>query len=147
MCESARQFICAGCQETVQVCSACDRGQVYCDRACAQGARRRSVREAGRRYQRTRAGRFAHARRARAYRARCKIVTHQGSPERRADVQLAPRLLPVPRDDRHEARPKRRRAGVRGRCCVCGNATSGWVRLDYLRPGRGGSIRHGPRRP
>lgn len=134
---SARQFICARCRATVQVCPACDRGQVYCDSVCAQGARRRSVREAGARYQRSRAGRLAHARRARAYRARCKIVTHQGSPEEPGDVQLLPRLLSAkPRARRPEQRPKPRCAGVLGRCCVCGSATAEWVRLDFLRYGR-----------
>jgi len=36
-------------------------------------------RAAGLRYQTSRPGRFAHAARARRYRARAKIVTHQGS--------------------------------------------------------------------
>lgn len=139
---SARQFICAGCRETVQVCTACDRGQMYCGAVCSQQARRRNVREAGRRYQHSRAGRFAHARRARAYRARCKIVTHQGSPEGRGDAQLSPRLLAVPRDTRREAQPKRRCTGELRRCCVCGKPTSAWVRLEFLSPGR--SLRYGP---
>ena len=37
---------------------------------CAHAARRESLREAGRRYQCTRRGRFAHAARARRYRGR-----------------------------------------------------------------------------
>lgn len=142
MAGSARQFICAGCQETVQVCTACDRGQRYCDPECSQQARRRSVREAGRRYQHSRAGRFAHARRARAYRVRCKIVTHQGSPEGGEDVQLAPRLLPEPSQVRTKVQPKPRCTGAFRRCCVCGQSTSVFVRLEFLRPGR--SLRYGP---
>jgi hypothetical protein len=77
---SARTFACARCGIEVLICSRCDRGQRYCGRACAHGARRESLREAGRRYQASRAGRFAHARRARRWRQRWReIVTHHGS--------------------------------------------------------------------
>jgi len=79
---SARAFACARCGAAVLVCSRCDRGQRYCGRDCARPARRESLREAGRRYQRSRAGRFAHARRAARYRQRRRqqeIVTHHGS--------------------------------------------------------------------
>jgi hypothetical protein len=80
--DSARAFACARCGVQVLVCSHCDRGQRYCGRECAWPARRESLREAGRRYQRSRAGRFAHARSARRYRQRQgqqQIVTHHGS--------------------------------------------------------------------
>jgi hypothetical protein len=90
---SARVFVCARCQAEVLVCSVCDRGRRYCGGECSAQARRASLREAGRRYQSGRAGRFAHARRARRYRQRelhrtssspapapvAKIVTHQSS--------------------------------------------------------------------
>jgi hypothetical protein len=78
---SARVFACARCGVQVLVCSRCDRGQRYCGIECAGPARRESLREAGRRYQASRAGRFAHARRARRYRQRWReqeIVTHHG---------------------------------------------------------------------
>lgn len=80
--DSARAFACARCGVAVLVCRRCDRGQSYCGRECACLARRASLREAGRRYQGSRAGRFAHARRARRYRQRRRqqeIVTHHGS--------------------------------------------------------------------
>jgi hypothetical protein len=78
---SARRFVCARCQREVLVCSPCDRGQRYCGKGCSNQARRASMRAAGRRYQSSRAGQFAHARRARRYRQRRRqqIVTHQGS--------------------------------------------------------------------
>jgi len=93
---SARAFVCARCGAEVLVCRRCDRGQHYCGRACALAARRESLREAGRRYQRSRAGRFAHARRARRYRQRRRqqeIVTHHGSqaPGAPATVEADPR--------------------------------------------------------
>jgi hypothetical protein len=79
---SARAFSCARCGAQVLVCSRCDRGQRYCGRRCSLVARREGMRAAGRRYQASRAGRFAHARRAHRYRRRHReqeIVTHHGS--------------------------------------------------------------------
>ena len=75
MREAGRLFVCAHCRTQVVLCSRCDRGNVYCGRACSQVARRTSMHEAGRRYQSSRAGRFAHAQRARRFRARHKNVT------------------------------------------------------------------------
>ena len=46
------------------------------------------MREAGRRYQSSRIGRFNHAERARRYRARQQKVTHQGSPLPQCDALL-----------------------------------------------------------
>jgi len=76
---TARFFLCGRCRAQVLICSHCDRGQIYCGERCAGAARRNSLRAAGRRYQASRRGRFAHAARARCYRRR-KNVTHQGSP-------------------------------------------------------------------
>lgn len=77
---SCRTFLCGRCRTRVFICSHCDRGHVYCFGGCARTARRQAQRDAGRRYQRSRDGRFAHAERSRRYRARRKIVTHHGSP-------------------------------------------------------------------
>lgn len=79
MPQTGRMFVCAACRAQVVLCRRCDRGQIYCGRPCAAAARRAAQRAAGRRYQKGRPGRFAHAVRARRYRARSKIVTHQGS--------------------------------------------------------------------
>ncbi|CAE6876637.1 hypothetical protein R69746_08817 [Paraburkholderia aspalathi] len=76
---TGRLLVCARCRAQVLICGPCDRGNRYC-RDCTKEARRVSVREAGRRYQRSRRGRFAHAARSRRHRARRKIVTHHGSP-------------------------------------------------------------------
>jgi hypothetical protein len=92
----ARLFVCARCRAQVLLCSRCDRGQRYCGPACSRAARQESQREAARRYQVSRAGRMAHAERARRWRQRCRerervcrsvawdaaaanIVTHHGS--------------------------------------------------------------------
>ncbi len=76
---TGRMFLCDRCRVQVVVCSPCDRGQRYCTGGCAKEARRTSVRDAGRRYQSSRRGRFKHAERTRRYRLRQQNVTHQGS--------------------------------------------------------------------
>jgi hypothetical protein len=57
MRESIRRFLCAYCGAAVFICPPCDRGMRYCPGACAHDARRRSLGEANRRYQRTPQGR------------------------------------------------------------------------------------------
>ena len=79
MVESHRLFICVRCGRQIRICTRCDRGNVYCSAPCADFARRRTLREAGRRYQQqTPAGRRNHAARQQRYRLRQKKVTHQG---------------------------------------------------------------------
>ena len=85
MKDSSRLFNCALCHELVNVCSDCDRGNIYCSQACSTAARQESQREAGQRYQSTFKGRIHHAKRQAAYRDREREktkeiikVTHQG---------------------------------------------------------------------
>lgn len=85
---TGRLYVCARCRAQVIVCRRCDSGQIYCGRDCAQASRRASLREAGRRYQRSRRGRMAHAARMRRYRQRREKVTHQSSAEPTADALL-----------------------------------------------------------
>jgi len=75
-----RFFLCARCRCQVAICRCCDRGQIYCAGDCAAEARREAQRAASKRYRMSRRGRFKQAERARRYRARQKIVTHEGSP-------------------------------------------------------------------
>lgn len=84
---TGRLFLCACCRKQVLICRRCDRGQRYC-RNCAAQVRRARVREAGRRYQKSRQGRFVHAARSRRHRSRNKKVTHQGSLDLANDVVL-----------------------------------------------------------
>jgi hypothetical protein len=130
MQSSARLFNCARCRCQVVICSHCDRGNIYCGKRCSQAARRQSRREAGRRYQETRRGRFSHAERQRRYRRRRSAkVTHQGSPP------LPPNeTLPA------ESEPSARRSdfliadpGEGIRCHLCGRVCSGFVRQWFLR--------------
>jgi MinD superfamily P-loop ATPase len=126
-----RMYTCALCQREVLLCSGCDRGQRYCSVGCREQARRRSLREAGRRYQDSRAGRFAHARRSRRYRQRQKMVTHQAS-------QGAPQQTTVVAD-RAEAEVVAAAAAVVApawHCWWCGGVCVPVVRRGFLRHGR-----------
>jgi hypothetical protein len=110
---SARLYLCALCRSQVLICSACDRGQIYCTPACAMHARKERQRSARRRYQASPRGRAAHVERSRRYRARQRCVTDQG-----------PRGgAPTPAGDtspRHSY------------CCRCASPVPEFVRLDFL---------------
>ena len=121
---TARLYNCARCHRQVTICSHCDRGNLYCGKSCADRARSTSLRAAGKRYQRTRRGRFNHAERQRRYRSRSKKVTHQGSLELPANDPLttrseAPSSVVVVEDEAI-------------RCHFCGRLCSGFLRLEYL---------------
>jgi hypothetical protein len=123
-------FLCARCRIQVLLCSGCDRGQIYCGRSCAAQARGQAQREAGRRYQSSRPGRFAHAARAKRYRARCKIVTHQGSVgPARGDVLASVAALPQPEvitDSVLGVAPAQH-------CARCGARGADALRMGFLR--------------
>lgn len=75
-----RSFQCALCLCQTQICKRCDRAHIYCP-ICAPLARRASTRQASKRYQQSRKGRFNHAKRQQRYRARqMNKVTHHSSP-------------------------------------------------------------------
>jgi hypothetical protein len=147
-----RRFLCDFCQCAVYICSWCDRGQRYCSRRCSQAARRRTWRESGRRYQQSRGGRRAHARRQATYRQRravrrcalClhpppgppgvskKKVTHQGSPRETSSgtVVACTRPTPTPDPTQPSIPPA---TGPDLRCAFCGAPCQPWVRHDFLR--------------
>jgi hypothetical protein len=130
MQSSARLFNCARCRCQVVICSHCDRGNIYCGKRCSETARLHSQREAGRRYQRTRRGGFAHAARQRRYRQRRTAkVTHQGSPPDVADETL-------PAESRTSARRSEEPVAVPAagiRCQLCGRVCSHFLRQSFLR--------------
>jgi hypothetical protein len=78
-----RVYDCRRCGVCVQVCSGCDRGQVFCAADCSRLGRLESVRRAGARYQKSRRGAHRHAARQRRWRQLhsphpcVQIVTHQ----------------------------------------------------------------------
>lgn len=128
-----RFFLCGRCRAQVLICSHCDRGQIYCALECSHAAREESQRHAGRRYQHSRRGRFAHAERARRYRQRRRQknnVTHQGSLPPRPDVLLPVGATEVTRGPQTPARPS---AFAAWRCHFCGGGCAEFVRSGFLR--------------
>lgn len=126
---TGRLFLCARCRVQVHICSPCDHGQIYCAGGCSQVCRGASVCEAGRRYQRSRRGRFAHAERSRRYRQRQQNVTHQGS-------LIQPPDDPLPVDSAIAiAAPQASATPPRSssvQCQFCGVSCSAFVRVGYL---------------
>ena len=100
MARSARLFLCARCRDQVLLCSHCDRGQLYCSRACSFARRHERRRETAQRYQSSQAGRLKHAARSACWRKRQRSqrqpgagadidkVTHQGCLHALADASL-----------------------------------------------------------
>jgi hypothetical protein len=145
--------VCARCRAQVLLCSRCDRGQRYCGRACSRAAREQARREAGRRYQRSRAGRIAHAARSRRWRQRHRpctspdradaktdvdinnFVTHQGSATPGPDAPLPSceqGAEPAPIEPVANAAP----ISPAARCRRCATVLSAWARQGFLRHGR-----------
>lgn len=127
---SGRTFACVHCHGVVLVCSYCDWGRRYCGEQCRDQARRIGQREAGRRYQGTRAGRFAHARRQQRYRQRQqqKEVTHQCSQEGGSGDVLAPELSVV-----QEVQDTTCKVVPAWHCHWCGRTLARVVRHGFLR--------------
>jgi hypothetical protein len=126
---TARHFNCAYCQQLVQICSCCDRGNIYCSEICARKARKNSRRQANQRYQNTRRGKLLHAARQRNYtqqkRTQLKKMTGHGSKLVAAMVSLPKRtaqLVPLVKIDQ----------GSLVSCHFCGRLCDKFVRRDFL---------------
>jgi hypothetical protein len=128
---SARLFLCGRCRCQVIICRRCDRGQVYCAGACSGQARRQSLREAGRRYERTLSGRQNRAERSRRHRARQQeIVTHHGSASPPAGDLLPGGTAAIPCDDASPVEPAR---PAMPQCHWCGDPCLPQLRQGFLR--------------
>jgi hypothetical protein len=147
MRDSIRRFLCACCGAAVFICPLCDRGRRYCHGACARTARERSLREAGRRYQRTPQGRRKSAERSRRYRDR-RRVTHQGSPPvlvyvvmptSATEVQIPTPIRTSPAQSRDPAEEK-----AAGRIAPGGRCGTDAVRCSFCRRWYKPLIRHAP---
>ena len=130
---SHRLFLCGRCRRLVELCSRCDRGNHYCSPECAAAQRRDSVRRAAKIYQRTQRGAEKHAERQRRYRARQRIVTHQGCTRSRIRSSLAARTLclsSLTRLDDAGSTPR----PYHYACASCGRTNdSKWHRCYFLR--------------
>jgi hypothetical protein len=133
MPDTGRMFLCARCRVQVLICRRCDRGQIYCGSGCAGHAREAAQRAAGQRYQTSRPGRFAHAARARRYRARQKIVTHQGSIVTGVGDLLPTEAAMPPIGNESDVVDA---AAHAARCHVCRARCPALVRQGFLRRGR-----------
>ena len=131
---SARLLRCARCGALVLICRACDRGQRYCGRACSTAARKQAQQEAAQRYQRSPAGRAAHASRSQRWRDRRRLadgdlpaVTHQGGTAMLEEAvgvpQQAAQVTPQP----HDPHP------LLLRCMCCAHGLGPWLRCGALR--------------
>ena len=122
-----RLFQCALCHTQSRVCSKCDRGQIYCGTVCAVFARKKSMKLAGMRYQRTFNGKRNHAARQARYRMRQnEIVTHQGSP-------LMPQHASMNSLENKTEKTKNEHKKLALTCCFCEKPVSDWIRNDFLR--------------
>ena len=135
---TGRLYLCVRCRAQVVICKPCDRGQRFCTRECARATRRECVLEAGRRYQDTRRGRTAHARRQARYRDRRQKVTHHGSPAAPANdvLQSSSNDVAIAAENVVESAATSRAF----QCARCGRALSPFVRRDFVRR-RGRNVR------
>jgi hypothetical protein len=127
---------CARCRRLVVICTRCDRGQRYCSAHCMRVQRRQSIREAGRRYQRTRLGARNNAARQKRWRLRfASTVTHHTSP-----AQNPLREEPPGENVNKEARDatsNRKSISTRldepgPRCDFCGRPCGSYTRMGTL---------------
>jgi len=147
MRDSIRRVLCACCGAAFFICPMCDRGQRYCLGACARAARRHSLREANRRYQRTPRGRRMSAERSRRYRDRHR-VTDQGSPPApvcdvlSASATEAQSATPAQTSAAQSCDPVKER--ITGRVAASGRFGADAVRCMFCRRWCEPWIRHGP---
>lgn len=124
-----RRFVCDRCGRAVYICSWCDRGHRYCSGRCRHRVRRRSLLEAGRRYQAGRQGRLRHAQRQARYRARQRArtqkVTHHSCRAQMGSASVGSCTTTPPESLRPSPSVIL--------CDVCGHPCEPFVRDDFLR--------------
>ena len=121
---TSRLYQCMLCHAQAIVCSTCDRGQIYCSKACAHSARLTSLEAIRARYQATFKGKLKHAACQAAYRLRVqqKVMDH-GSPFTAVSASM----------DLLENRAQPTRVMPTLICCFCSKPVSDWLRNDFLR--------------
>lgn len=135
-----RRFVCDRCHTAVYICSWCDRGHRYCSSRCRQQARRRSLREAGQRYQQSRRGRRLHAQRQASYRRRQrarlgeKVTHHRCRPVSGSASVISCETTPKRSDTSPAGQTTMRHDASQAIVCsVCGHPCEPFVRDDFLR--------------
>lgn len=127
---SCRLYTCVGCFKQITICSYCDRGNIYCTKACSMLHRKSSMKVAGQRYQNTRNGRHHHAQRQSLYKKRKmqnkNLMTHHTSAAPLCCDSLRVTLTNNETDSIKEKCTK-------SLCCnFCGRACSVFVRQHYF---------------
>jgi hypothetical protein len=126
---TARLFNCANCKCQVIIGSCCDRGNIYCGGTCAPLARKKSQRDASKRYQSTKQGKSKHAARQAAYRKRQKQkVTHHGSLEAGSYAELKIQPADVLTTNKIISSVTKQTVI----CDFCGNSCSTFVRTRFI---------------
>lgn len=132
-----RIFNCVLCAKQVILCRPCDRGNQYCSLECSRLQRRRSLLRAGTHYQKSFAGKRAHAARQAKYRERLaasnKKVTHHGS---QLTAQYASKKDVTAEKSIRVNDDFRRTLARTIRCHQCGRNCGPFGRLDVWRGGR-----------
>jgi hypothetical protein len=120
------------CYKQTKICSKCDRGNIYCSFECSELARKKSINNAGKRYQQTKKGRIAHAQRQQKYISNKLVqekMTHQGSNPEPQDVLLSSV------DDNTRSESPNRSAVLENAvhyCDFCSNYSSDYLRFAFL---------------
>jgi hypothetical protein len=126
-----RLYNCRRCGVLVEICTRCDRGNIYCMGECSRIRRLESWRRASARYQHTRRGAARHAARQREWHAGHPKVTHQGSSRETCRCSIS--AHPIALSESTDAATVDIKQTVphvpRGRCAFCGAKLSGWTRV------------------
>lgn len=124
---TSRLYQCLFCHEQAVVCSKCDRGQIYCSRACSRLARTNALKCARSRYQSTFKGKRNHAACQARYRKNLRIkVMDQSSP-------LATHHDSIGVLENNPKKAEKEQIKTPLTCCFCGKPVSNWHRHDFLR--------------
>lgn len=122
--KTARLFYCACCWKRVQICSRCDRGNIYCESTCSRTSRLLNHRIANQKYQCSLKGRQKHADRQRRYRERQK-ATEKKVTDHRSRVLPPHGLLPdQPNEELRQTKEIH--------CHFCGELVSPLLRHGFL---------------
>lgn len=134
MKQSARLYNCARCNQQVILCSHCDRGHRYCFGGCSKAARKRSLREAGIRYQSTPSGQINNAKRQAEYRIRQALKKSEPSPPvEKVTHHGSEGCTPSASMEIDEQRGEKSSFGTRYYCDCCARVVDPYLRLGYLR--------------
>jgi hypothetical protein len=126
---SLRVFQCAQCAKPVNICTRCDRGNIYCQSLCSTLSRKMKHRAASKRYQNTPAGKRNHAQCQQRYRARLRArqSTQDNKVIDRGSSSKPPELLSPPLTKPTEGFQKTVR-----RCDFCRKTVSEFLRRGFL---------------